>query len=182
MRCEIEHERGGVDGHVEDGGRQRQPRFLKSPEGAEGAPHPGVESAFVGDGRGQLAEHQRGGKAPDERQEEENQQGELVAAETDHIFKVVRAARDHEVGGREQGNHAQFAHAAFRFAEQTLSPQPTSQARRCCRSIDVRYCQHTQRVAIAETDRKEAAGMTYAGIPRTTGSWCSRSQSRTPMR
>ncbi len=64
--AEVEDEDGGVDGHVEDAGGEREPGLLKAPEAAEGAAHPDVEAAFGRDGAGELADHERGGEAPDE--------------------------------------------------------------------------------------------------------------------
>jgi len=55
-----------VDGHIEDRGGERKPGFLKAPEPAERAADPDVEAAFLGHGRGEFADHEGGGQAPDE--------------------------------------------------------------------------------------------------------------------
>ena len=47
-RAEVEGEEGGVDGHVEDAGGEREPGFEVAPEGAEGALDPDIETALIG--------------------------------------------------------------------------------------------------------------------------------------
>ena len=112
---EIEDEDDRVDGHVEDAGGEREPCLLKSPEGAEGAAHPAVVAALLRQGGGELADHERGGQAPDQRDEEQEEEGAAVAGVAEDVFQAVGATGDHEVGGcdeREQTHLAVgFAHA-----------------------------------------------------------------------
>ncbi len=68
--AQVENEDGRIERHVEDAGGEREPALLVAPEGTEPAAHPDVEAAFGGDGGGELADHERGGQAPDERQDE----------------------------------------------------------------------------------------------------------------
>ena len=105
---EVEDEEGGVDGHVEDAGGEREPGFLVSPEGTHGAAHPDVEAAFFGQGAGEFADHERGGQAPEDRQREQNDEAFEIAGVED-VFDAVGAAGDHEEGGR---NERQQPHAA----------------------------------------------------------------------
>src|SRR5439155_10873238 len=44
--AEVENEDGGVDGHVEDTGGEREPAFLKSPERPQSASHPDVKTTL----------------------------------------------------------------------------------------------------------------------------------------
>ena len=67
--AQVEHEDGGIKRHVEDAGGEREPALLIAPEGREAAAHPHVKAALGGDGRGQLADHQRGGQTPEKRQQ-----------------------------------------------------------------------------------------------------------------
>ena len=106
---EVEHERGGVDGHVEDGSGEREPCLLKPPEGTDRASHPGVEATFGRNCRGELAEHEGGGQAPEKRQEQKEQKSAAVPGKADHVLKAVRTAGDHEVGSRKEREQAQFA-------------------------------------------------------------------------
>src|SRR6185437_9062693 len=89
-----------------------EPGFLESPEWPHGAADPGVEAAFFGHGGGELAEHERGGKAPEEGQDEEEQKRGAVASEADDVLDVVGASRDHEVGGGEQRQQTELARGA----------------------------------------------------------------------
>ena len=105
---EIEDEDDRVDGHVEDAGGKREPRLLKSPEAAERAAHPAVVAAFFGQRGGEFADHQRGGQAPDEGNDEQQQQGAAVAGVAEDVLQAVRAAGDHEVSRPDKREAAAF--------------------------------------------------------------------------
>ena len=99
---QVERDGGGVDGHVEDAGGEREPGDLEAPEAAEGAVGPDVEAAFVGDGGGELADHECGGQAPEDGDDGEEKERAAEAGHADDVFETVRAARDHEVDGRDE--------------------------------------------------------------------------------
>ena len=99
---EVERDGGGIDGHVEDTGGQRQPGDLEAPEPAEGAMSPDIEAAFVRDGRGEFADHERCRQAPEDRDEGEQKQRAVETGHADDVLKTVRAARDHEIDGRDE--------------------------------------------------------------------------------
>ena len=115
---EVEDEDYGVDGHVEDAGCEREPGLLKSPEGAEGAAHPAVVASLLGQSGGELADHERGGQAPDQRDEEQQEEGASVAGVAQDVFQAVGAAGDHEVGGCDEREQT---HLAVGFAQATAS-------------------------------------------------------------
>ncbi len=104
--AEVENEDGGVDGHVEYAGGEGEPRFLKAPKAAESAADPDVEAAFGGDGAGEFTDHERGGQAPDEGDDGEEEEGAAVAGFADDVFEAVGSAGDHEVSGAEEGDEA----------------------------------------------------------------------------
>ena len=79
------------------------------PRMAQGAAYPDVESTFGGYGAGKFAEHERGGKAPEKREEQKNNEGFAVARASENVFNAIGATGDHEVGG---GNKRNKAHAA----------------------------------------------------------------------
>ena len=106
---EIEDEDDRVDGHVEDAGGEREPRLLKSPEAAEGAADPAVVATFLGQRGGEFANHQRGGQAPDERDDEQQEQGAAVAGVAEDVLQTIRAAGDHEVGRSDERKQPHFA-------------------------------------------------------------------------
>ena len=106
---EVEDEDGGIDGHVEDAGGEREPGLLKAPEAAEGAAHPDVEAAFGRDGAGELADHERGGEAPDEGDDGEEEERARVAGLADDVFEAIGAAGDHEVGCGDQRQEPHLA-------------------------------------------------------------------------
>ena len=85
------------------GGHQREPGFLKSPEVAHGAAHPGVVAAFVGQRARKLADHEGGGQAPEHRGEQQNQNGASVAGAVHDVFCAIGSARHHKEGGGDQG-------------------------------------------------------------------------------
>jgi len=62
---------------------------LVAPERAHGAPHPGVEAAFGGDGAGQLANHQGRGQAPENRKGQEDDDGPGVASSAQDVLNAV---------------------------------------------------------------------------------------------
>ena len=106
---QVEHEHGGIDGHIKDAGHQREPCFLKAPEGPQGAAHPDVKTALGGHRGGQFAHHQPRGQAPDQGRDKENDDGELVAGILDQFLHPIGTAGDHEVSGRCQRQNSQLA-------------------------------------------------------------------------
>ena len=117
--AEVEDEDGGVESHIEDAGREREPAFLVAPERPEAAAHPDVEAAFVGDGGGEFADHERGGQAPDERDDEQNNDGPAKARATEDVLHAVRAPRHHEKGGGDQGQKEQLIVRMFETGTHT---------------------------------------------------------------
>ena len=91
--AQVEDEDGGVERHVKDAGREREPAFLVAPERAESAANPDVEAAFGRNGGGELADHQRGGQAPNEGQDEQNDDGPAKARAAKDVLHAVRASR-----------------------------------------------------------------------------------------
>ena len=83
--------------------------FLESPERAETAAHPDVKAAFGRDGCGELADHERGGQAPEQRQREQDEDGARVPGATENVFDAVGPAGNHEVGGGHQRQEADLA-------------------------------------------------------------------------
>src|SRR6476469_9085806 len=86
---EISHEQGGIDRHVEDRSGEREPRFLKAPERAHRAPHPGVKTPFFRYRRGQLSDHERRRQTPEKWEHEQDDQGPAVTGVTDDLFEPV---------------------------------------------------------------------------------------------
>src|ERR1700693_3624328 len=100
---QVGNEQGGIDRHVENGRHQREPGFLKSPEVAHGAAHPGVVAAFVGQRAGEFADHKSRRQAPEQRGEKKNQDGAPVAGAVHDVFGAIGSARHHKEGGGDQG-------------------------------------------------------------------------------
>ena len=104
-----------VERHFENAARQRQPRFLKSPETSHAPAHPNVEAAFFGYRGGQFADHQGRRQTPEQRRDHQNQQRGGVARFLNDVFESVRAAGNHEIRCRNHGhdgNLAERLHAA----------------------------------------------------------------------
>ena len=101
----------GVQRHFKHAARQRQPRFLKSPEPAHPSPHPDVEAALFGDRGRQFAHHHGGGQAPQQRRDHQDQQRRGVAGLLDDVLEAIGSARDHEVGCRDHGHDGNFRDA-----------------------------------------------------------------------
>ncbi len=101
--AQVKDENAGVERHVEDAGREREPTFLVSPERPEAAAYPNVEAAFGGDGGGEFADHERGGQAPDERQDQQDDDGPAKTRATEDVLHAVRAPRHHKERGGDQG-------------------------------------------------------------------------------
>ena len=99
---QVGHEQRGINRHVENGRHQREPGFLKSPEVAHGAAHPGVVAAFVGQRAGEFADHKSRRQAPEQRGEKKNQDGAPVAGAVQNVFGAIGSARHHEERGRDQ--------------------------------------------------------------------------------
>ena len=100
---QVGHKQRGINRHVENGRNQREPGFLKSPEVAHGAAHPGVVAAFVRQRARQLADHEGGGQAPEQRRKQQNQDGASVAGAMHDVFGAIGSARHHKEGGGDQG-------------------------------------------------------------------------------
>jgi hypothetical protein len=93
---QIKYEQRRINRHVKNTGRQRKPRFLKSPEISQTAPHPRVVSAFLWQRARQLPDHERRRQAPQHRQEKQNQNPAPIARAVNDLFRPVRAAGHHE--------------------------------------------------------------------------------------
>ncbi len=63
---------------------------------------PDVEAAFVGDGGGEFADHERGGQAPEDGDDGEEKERAAEAGHADDVFEAIGAARDHEIDGRDK--------------------------------------------------------------------------------
>ena len=63
---------------------------------------PDVEAAFVGDGGGEFADHQRGGEAPEDGDDGEQKERAAEAGHADDVLEAVGAAGDHEVDGGDE--------------------------------------------------------------------------------
>jgi hypothetical protein len=105
---EVGDENGWVDSHVEDAGGERHPGLLEAPEATHGAANPDVVAALVGDGAGELADHERGGERPDKRDNRHHDKGTHVAGLADDVFEAVRSAGDHEVGRGHERQEAEL--------------------------------------------------------------------------
>jgi len=112
--AQVAHKDGGIDRHVEDAGRKREPALLVAPERAHGAPHPGVEAAFGGDGAGQLANHQGRGQAPENRKGQEDDDGPGVASSAQDVLNAVGATRHHKVCGGDERQEAHLSRGGLR--------------------------------------------------------------------
>ena len=97
-----------VERHVKDAGGEREPTFLVTPEGPEAATHPNIKAAFVGDGGGEFADHERGGQAPDERQNQQDHDGPAKARAAEDVLNAVGTARHHKEGGGDQRQKEQL--------------------------------------------------------------------------
>ena len=100
---QVGDEQRGIDRHVENGRNQREPGFLKSPEIAHGAAHPSVITAFVGQRARKFADHESRRQAPEQRREEQNQDGASVPGAMHDVFGAIGSARHHKEGGGDQG-------------------------------------------------------------------------------
>ena len=107
--AEVGDEDDRVDGHVEDAGGEREPRLLEAPEAAESAAYPAVVAALFRERGGQFADHECGGQAPDERDDEQQEQGAAVAGVADDVLQAVGAPGDHEVGRSDERKQPHFA-------------------------------------------------------------------------
>jgi len=99
---QVKRNGGGVESHVEDAGGEGKPGDLEAPKAAKGAVGPDVEASLVGDGRGELADHQGCGDAPKKGDEGEEKQRAAEAGHADDVLEAVGAAGDHEVDGRDE--------------------------------------------------------------------------------
>ncbi len=99
---QVGDEEGGIDRHIKDRGNERQPGFLKSPEVAHRAADPGVITAFVGQRARQLADHEGRGEAPEQRGDEQNQNGASVPGAMHDVFGAIGSTRHHKEGGGDQ--------------------------------------------------------------------------------
>ena len=84
-------------------GDQRQPGLLKSPEVAHGAAYPGVIAAFEGQRARKLANHEGRGQAPENRSQQQDENGFAIAGAVHDVFRAIGAARHHKEGGGDQG-------------------------------------------------------------------------------
>ena len=100
---QVGDEQRGINRHVENGRDQREPGFLKSPEVAHGAAHPGVVAALVGQRAREFADHEGGRQAPEQRGEQQNQDGASVTGAVHDVFGAIGSARHHKEGGGDQG-------------------------------------------------------------------------------
>ena len=107
--AQIADEQRGVDGHVEDAARQRQPGFLKSPEASHAARHPDVVAAPSGQRARKLADHECRRDRPDHRRHQQNQNGARVSRLGNDILKPERSARNQEEDGRDQRQQRHLA-------------------------------------------------------------------------
>ena len=64
--AEIIDEKRGIEGHFKNAACERQPGLLVTPEAAQATLNPYVEASFLGQGGGELADHQSGRKAPEQ--------------------------------------------------------------------------------------------------------------------
>ncbi len=106
--AQVEHEDGRVERHVENAGREREPAFLVAPEWPEGAPHPDVKAAFIRNGGGEFADHERGGQAPDDGQNQQDDDSPAKARAAENVLHAVRTTGHHEECGGNQGQKKQF--------------------------------------------------------------------------
>src|SRR5437763_17033711 len=83
---QIKDEQSGVDRHVEDRGHQREPCFLKSPEVAPGAAHPGVIPALERQSAGQFANHKSSRQAPENGSEPKDEYRADVSGAVHDVF------------------------------------------------------------------------------------------------
>src|SRR5205814_8348596 len=86
---EIRHKKRRVDRHVEDGRSQREPCLLKSPEVTHRATHPGVIAALARQRTRKLANHERGGKAPKQGREYQEQNRSAVAGAVHDVLNAI---------------------------------------------------------------------------------------------
>ena len=89
---EVGDEQRGINRHIEDGGDQREPGFLKSPEVSHGAANPGVVTALVGQRARKLADHEGRGQAPEQRGEQQDQNRASVACAVHDVFGAIGSA------------------------------------------------------------------------------------------
>ena len=98
-----------VQRHFEHAARQRQPRFLKSPETSHAPAHPNVKASFFGNRGRQFADHHGSRQTPEQRRNHKNQQRGGVAGLLDDVFESVRAAGHHEIRCRDHGHDGNLA-------------------------------------------------------------------------
>jgi len=106
--AQVENEDRGVERHVKDAGREREPAFLVAPEGPEAASHPDIKSAFVRDGGGELADHERGGQAPHDGQNKQDHDRPAKTRAAENVLHAVRTTGHHEECRGNEGQKEQF--------------------------------------------------------------------------
>ncbi len=136
---QVGHEERGINRHVENGGDQREPGFLKSPEVAHGAAHPGVVAAFVGQRARKFTDHESRGQAPEQGREQQNQNGPSVAGAVHDVFGAIGSARHHEEGGGDEGPKREanefFGITAGDRAERLGIFELSTRCDRCCQFL-----------------------------------------------
>ena len=119
--AQIENEERGIDGHVEDACGHRQPCLLVAPERTERPPHPHIETTFGGDGARELADHQGCRQAPDQRENQQNDQGADISGPAQNIFNPIGAAGNHEEGGGDERDQPQLGKPLLASPRRNLS-------------------------------------------------------------
>ena len=104
---EVKHKQCRINRHVKNRRHQREPSFLKSPEVAHGAAYPRVVAALEWQSTRQFANHECGGKAPEDRSQEQNQNGLTIASAVHDIFCAIGSARYHKEGSGDEWPESQ---------------------------------------------------------------------------
>ena len=114
---QINHEQRGVNGHVKNTGRERQPSFLKAPEISKATPHPCIVAALVRQRARKLTDHKCRGQAPKARQEQEDQNSKAIARAMNNLFGPIGAAGHHEKRRRNQRPECQLRCSLFCYGK-----------------------------------------------------------------
>ena len=103
MRAQVQHKDRGIDRHVEDPTRQAKATPPEIPRTCpwRGAPRHNIRLPAAP--RGQLADHERRGQAPEQRGNEQDEDAPPVPGAMDDLFGAIGSARHHKEGGGDQG-------------------------------------------------------------------------------
>src|SRR5207253_4284590 len=98
-----------IDGDVDEAVEPRPPADLEAPERPEGARRPRHIASLVGHGGGQLRHGERDGQAPEQRREDEENEGEAGTERRHRVLDAIGPAAHIEEDDGGERQHAELA-------------------------------------------------------------------------